>query len=116
MQGRGGCQSWKVPQAVHELDGVGQQIGARDVQQATVDSGWLNTGNIVPAYQLHERRFLHRKNGDCPSTPCPVASQLNFSLYVSGASQVAISLLEPRVTVCKQVSLCTDPLSGHLDF
>lgn len=70
----------------------------------------LNTGKMSPDYRLHRSMAQHRENDGCPSNLCPEATQFSISPYVSGTSQAAVPLLEPRVSACKQVSLCMGSL------
>lgn len=59
----------------------------------------------------------HRDNGSCPSCPHPVATQLSFSLYDSGAPWAAVPSLEwsPKWVPMSEI-LCTGPLRRHLGF
>lgn len=50
--------------------------------------GRLDTGKIVSACRLHERKTQLWGNGGCLSTPCLKSTQVSLSLHVSGASRV----------------------------
>lgn len=67
---------------------------------------------MVPACWLCEKMAHHKDNDGCPSSSCPDSSQFFFS----GVPQVAVPLLEPRVSACDQVNWCIGPLKGCLDF
>lgn len=68
----------------------------------------------MPACWLHERKILHRGNGDCLSSPCPEITQFSLSLYVSEAFQFIFPSLKTRVSVYEQISLCKVYLKGCL--
>lgn len=78
--------------------------------------GGFNTGKIVPVSRLPWRGGQQRNNGGCLSSPCPSATQLSLSSYVSCASGTTDPPLEPKASVCMRVSLCTGPLRGASEF
>ena len=78
--------------------------------------GRLQQGKMVLACRLHGRRAQQKENGGCPSSPCPEATQLGLSLYVSGTSQAAILPPELRVSACEKVSPWAALLRRRLDF
>lgn len=64
-----------------------------------------------PACQPHWKRTPRRENGDCPSSPRPIVTQLSLSPYVSDALRVTtVPLPDARV------STCMDPLRECLGF
>lgn len=67
--------------------------------------GDFDTGKVLSTYRLQWKGSQQRNNGGCLSSPHPSATWLGLSLYVPHAPRAADFLLEPRVSVCGQVSV-----------
>lgn len=99
---------------------VSHDGGANGAHQANADSdlAMLGEGSTQAKgllHSLHKRKALHRDNSNFLGSR-PEAMQFIVSLYDSGDSQVTVLLPEPRMNACKQLTLCTGPLRGFLDF